>query len=133
MEEWESASVVLCLHPDTGYVLAVRRGPGDWCLPGGKVESGETASAAAARECFEETGIGLQCWEEKSVAHDKGRPVHLFVGYSWTGELVDSPEGVAEWVHRSMLTRATCTRRAMYIKLLRGWDHRPCTLFDGAS
>lgn len=117
---WKAASVVLCVHPETKYVLAVRRGPGDWCLPGGKHEENETPHEAALRECDEETGIFINCMKECAVAHDGGRPVHLFVAFSWGGELTDSPEGIAEWVHRSMLTQPTCTRREMYRKLLDG-------------
>lgn len=42
-------------------VLLVQRGKGAlvglWSLPGGHIESGETAKAAAAREVLEETGV----------------------------------------------------------------------------
>lgn len=46
-----------------GKVLITKRyngddtNPGKWCLPGGHVEAGESASQAAKRELFEETGI----------------------------------------------------------------------------
>jgi ADP-ribose pyrophosphatase YjhB (NUDIX family) len=46
-----------------GHVLLVRRGrppsAGEWALPGGAQELGETAEAAARREVREETGIEL--------------------------------------------------------------------------
>ena len=37
---------------------------GYWEFPGGKIEPGETPQAAAARECFEETGIEVIVGEE---------------------------------------------------------------------
>lgn len=44
-------------------VVLVRRGiepqKGKWCLPGGFVNPGESAQAAAGRELWEETGIAL--------------------------------------------------------------------------
>lgn len=46
---------------DEGRVLLVQRGQpplqGQWSLPGGAVEVGETLSAAVQREVFEETGL----------------------------------------------------------------------------
>lgn len=46
-------------------VLFVRRGNGsdhanEWCIPGGKLEDGETAEAGAVRETFEETGLEIK-------------------------------------------------------------------------
>lgn len=46
---------------DDGRALFLKRGPGsdhpgEWCLPGGRVEGSETAAEAAAREALEETG-----------------------------------------------------------------------------
>lgn len=49
------------VRDDAGRLLLVRRGHepslGLWSLPGGRVEAGETAAEAAAREALEETGL----------------------------------------------------------------------------
>lgn len=50
---------VVCLRGDE--VLLIRRGTpplkGEWSLPGGRIEPGETARGAALRELSEETGV----------------------------------------------------------------------------
>ena len=50
---------VVCLRG--GEVLLIRRGKpprqGEWSLPGGRIEWGETAADAALRELREETGV----------------------------------------------------------------------------
>lgn len=57
------AACILCIHPDTGHVLAATR-PGttdQWGLIGGKVDPGEIFIEAAYREFREETGVNITC------------------------------------------------------------------------
>src|SRR5689334_13905997 len=52
---------------DRGRVVLVKRGSppllGEWSLPGGMVELGETLRAAAEREALEETGLIVKAGE----------------------------------------------------------------------
>ncbi|RME73485.1 MAG: NUDIX domain-containing protein [Chloroflexi bacterium] len=55
-------AAVLALTGDNRVLLvkrAVDPARGDWCLPGGFMEIGETPQQAAARECLEETGFSV--------------------------------------------------------------------------
>ena len=55
----QPAAGVVCIKSD--QVLLIRRGTppmtGEWSLPGGRIEPGETARDAALRELKEETGV----------------------------------------------------------------------------
>ena len=48
-----------------GHLLLIRRGTapglGQWSLPGGRVEQGETMAEAVVREVREETGLEVMC------------------------------------------------------------------------
>lgn len=51
-------NVSICLVPRGEVILCVWNDTYDgWCLPGGKIETGETRLAAAVRELGEETGL----------------------------------------------------------------------------
>ena len=49
----------VCVHDDTVLLIRRGRGPaaGEWSVPGGRVEAGETLHEAVVRETAEETGL----------------------------------------------------------------------------
>jgi 8-oxo-dGTP pyrophosphatase MutT (NUDIX family) len=125
----DKRAVVLYL-PINGLVLTIRRAnlekgetdhgfveQGDYCLPGGKVEEGETDWEAIVRETYEETGLDIAdptplfCHESFA---DTGRLVTAF-----TARLVSSPfeikgngrEGTPEWNSPNVLLQSHCTYR----------------------
>jgi 8-oxo-dGTP diphosphatase len=59
VKEPEIAVGAVCTH--LGQLLLVRRGRGpavgEWSVPGGRVERGETLHEAVVRETYEETGL----------------------------------------------------------------------------
>jgi ADP-ribose pyrophosphatase YjhB (NUDIX family) len=60
-----------------GHVLLVRRADdGNWELPGGRIEIGESATAAAAREVAEEAGVEITITALAGVYSD---PRHVLV------------------------------------------------------
>jgi len=68
--------VVAAVIIDDGRVLLTRRGEGQhlagfWEFPGGKLEEGETAEEALARECREECGIEVGVAEVLDVTHHR--------------------------------------------------------------
>jgi 8-oxo-dGTP pyrophosphatase MutT (NUDIX family) len=46
--------------PQGRILLTKRRDNGQWCLPSGGMESGESAAEACEREVFEETGLSVR-------------------------------------------------------------------------
>ena len=77
-------------------VLLIRRGKaprlGDWSLPGGMQELGETVFAAAAREVMEETAVSIQNIELIDVIDAITPDAHGRVRFHYT--LIDV---VADW------------------------------------
>jgi ADP-ribose pyrophosphatase YjhB (NUDIX family) len=49
------------IFDEQGRILLTRRADnGQWCLPGGGMEPGESAAEACEREVLEETGLGVR-------------------------------------------------------------------------
>ncbi len=77
---------------------------GRWNGLGGKFEPGESPEHCAVREVREESGLVVRRPELKGVltfprfARDEDWYVFVFVCRDFTGELIDSPEGVLRWV-----------------------------------
>ena len=50
----------IIFNGDGKFLLTRREDNGQWCLPGGAVESGESLAEACQREVFEETGLQVR-------------------------------------------------------------------------
>lgn len=79
---------------DRGRILLVRRADdGTWCLPGGRLELGESVSDCARREFVEETGRSVDLTGLLGVYSDPADQTHRypdgsvaqFVGVVFTG------------------------------------------------
>lgn len=98
---------------DGGRVLLVKRGTppleGEWSLPGGAVEIGETLRGAAEREALEETGLLVEAGEvlevlDRIIPGADGRTQYHYVLIDFlcrlkSGELRAGGDAMqAEWV-----------------------------------
>ncbi len=94
---------------EKGEVLLQKRSDtGEWCVPGGALEPGETYIEAAIRELSEEVGIkvsdlklfGLYSGEDREIHYPNGDVVYslsvIFITRSFTGEISDSDSEVLE-------------------------------------
>ncbi len=79
-------AVVLDPRADGPYVVLARRSQpprvGQWSLPGGKVELGESVSAALVREIKEECGLDVsvgRLLEVVEIIQMHGEPVHFVI------------------------------------------------------
>ncbi|HWA19272.1 MAG TPA: NUDIX domain-containing protein [Devosia sp.] len=96
-----AASVALLRQPE---ILLIQRNrepsAGLWTLPGGRLEKGETAEDAAARELKEELGLtvyGLRPVRTLLLGRNKSFPLAVFATEGFEGEIVPDPAEVRAW------------------------------------
>lgn len=74
------------IFDEQGRILLTRRADnGQWCLPGGRIEAGESVAEACEREIFEETGlvvrvkrlVGVYSSPDQLVVYPDGNKAHI--------------------------------------------------------
>lgn len=89
-------------HLDPDKADSVFKSAGEWCLPGGKLDFGETFEEGAIREVQEETGITIKNPKVISVHNFKNQYAHFMtvglIAQEWKGEArVMEPDEITEW------------------------------------
>lgn len=89
-------------HSDPDKADSAFRSSGEWCLPGGKLEWGESLEEGAVREVKEETGILIKNPKVLSVHNCKNEHAHFMtvglITKTWRGEAkVMEPDEIVEW------------------------------------
>jgi len=89
-------------HPDPDKADSAFRSAGEWSLPGGKMDWGETFEEGAIREVKEETGITIYDPKVISVHNFKNEHAHFMtvglLAKKWKGEAkVMEPDEMTEW------------------------------------
>ena len=88
---------------DKGRILLTKRADnGQWCLPGGAVEAGESVAEACEREIWEETGlivrvkrlVGIYSYPDQLVIYPDGKKVQV-VALHFEVERIDGEPGLS--------------------------------------
>lgn len=129
--------VRLIVEDDQNRVLVLRRqgssyGNGRWCLPGGKVDFGETVLDAAAKELREETS--LKCVQASFLFYQDSLPydgsdlhcINFFFVVETEGEIELNPESEAfAWITANELSEYSLAFRNDE-GLERYWSEKSC-------
>jgi 8-oxo-dGTP diphosphatase len=89
-------------HPDPDKADSAFRSAGEWSLPGGKLEWGESFEDGAIREVKEETSLNITNPKVISVHNCKNQHAHFMtvglIAESYSGEpQVMEPDEITEW------------------------------------
>ncbi len=89
-------------HPDPDKADSAFRSAGEWTLPGGKLDWGESFEDGAIREVKEETGIDIKDPEVIAVLNCKNEHAHFMtvglMAREWGGEAqVMEPDEIIKW------------------------------------
>lgn len=91
------------IFDEQGRIFLTRRTDnGQWCLPGGRMESGESVAEACAREVWEETGlhvrvtrlVGVYSHPDQLVVYPDGNKAHI-VAMHFEVEIVAGEPGLS--------------------------------------
>jgi 8-oxo-dGTP pyrophosphatase MutT (NUDIX family) len=86
-----------------GRIFLTRRTDnGQWCLPGGRMESGESVTEACEREVWEETGlrvrvtrlVGVYSHPDQLVIYPDGNKAHI-VALHFEAEIISGEPGLS--------------------------------------
>jgi ADP-ribose pyrophosphatase YjhB (NUDIX family) len=121
-------------------LLTRRTDNGDWCLPGGRVEAGESVSEACEREVWEETGlkvrvtrlVGVYSDPNKLVVYPDGHKVHV-VALSFEVEVIGGTPGLSDettdWGYFSAEEAANLPMLAGHLERMRDVYRQQVTAF----
>ena len=99
----------ILIENDKGQLLLQKRSDnGQWCIPGGALDAGETYEQAAKREIYEEVGIkaenlrlfGLYSGDDRLIKYPNDDVVYslavIFITDTYTGTISDEDSEVLE-------------------------------------